>query len=275
MDDKNLTISYGFIPDVITPDQWTLGGGQFSGEPLQENGQWDDFLPTEEIQRLYGVETSACVTFTFLNCIEILMAREFGVMPNYSERYTAILGNTTRSGAQPHVVAEAIRKQGIIAQGLLPFDTTIFRWEDFHSPKPMTKKYLEIGAQWTERFIFEHEWVATRGNVPRDTIKEALKYSPLLVSVDAWHEKDGLYVKDKGAPDNHATTLYGYEDGKYFKVFDSYDSTHKRLAWDFDFTYIKRSTVRRNEGEGQQELVSQIIDMIITLLQKLRSLVLS
>jgi len=259
----------GFIPDVIEPDHWTLGGGQLSGEPLQKDGQWHAYLPQIEIQRKYGVETSACVSFTLLNCIEILMARKYSVMPNFSERYTAILGNTTEYGAQPHVVAEGIRKNGVIAQGLLPFDETIARWEAFHSPKPMTQKYLEIGAQWLDRFVFEHDWVATRGDVPRDTIRDALKYSPLLVSVDAWHEKDGLYVKDKGVRDNHATTLYGYEDGKYWLVFDSYDNTYKRLAWDFDFTYIKRCTVRRNEENEQQ--VSQIIDMIIRLLQRLRS----
>ncbi len=72
---------------------------------------------------------------------------------------------------------------------------------------------------------------------------EALKYSPLGVSVVAWRGRDGLFVKDKGEPDNHWTTVVAYKEGEYWLVADSYlvfDSPFKRLAWDYDFGSIKR-----------------------------------
>jgi hypothetical protein len=52
-----------------------------------------------------------------------------------------------------------------------------------------------------------------------------LQYSPLGVSVYAWERRpDGIYHKPKNAPgDTHWAVCYGYEDGKYWKIYDSYD----------------------------------------------------
>ena len=43
-------IRKGFIEPVITEDNYVLGAKQIPEEVLQSDGQWLDFLPTEERQ---------------------------------------------------------------------------------------------------------------------------------------------------------------------------------------------------------------------------------
>ena len=266
-------MNYGFIEPVLKQEDWVLSGN-LDKIILQEDGQWGNFLPEVEYQKKYGIETSACATFTSLNCLEILFNRVYNLQANFSERYTSILGSTTPLGASPQDVAESMRKNGVIAQKYLPFDESIETFDDFHSPTPMAEKYLEIGAEWLEYNSIFHDWVV----IPSDKDKpkqlmEALKTSPLLVSVKAWSSDGEYYVKTKGDRDNHATTLYGYVEGKYWKVFDSYDNVHKKLAWDYDFGWAKRFVLAKKVAENEQQaLVERLVDMWITFWRTLRSM---
>jgi hypothetical protein len=73
-------------------------------------------------------------------------------------------------------------------------------------------------------------------------MKEALKYSPLGVSVTAWYEEDGVYV-DRGQLNNHWCVCYGYiedEGETYWKIFDSYDHSTKMLHPDHNISFCKR-----------------------------------
>ena len=64
----------------------------------------------------------------------------------------------------------------------------------------------------------------------------ALKYSPVGFSTYAWtKDENGLYYRPQGETDNHFVCVYGYEEGKYWKVFDSYfDNAQvlKKIRWD-------------------------------------------
>lgn len=233
--------NYGFVEPIITPEDYVFGL-QLTPETLREDGQWDDYLPEIEIQKQRGVETSSCVTFGTLNCIEILYKRKYNQEPNYSERYTAVLADTNTVGTTPTAVCEAIRKQGVIADDLLPFSEDIKSFEDYHSPKPMLSSFLEKGAEWLKRHEFKHDWVFTGGslNQKQKLLKEALKSSPVGVSVYAWVKEGDLYIKPDGVNDTHWCTLYGYVDNAYWKIFDHYDDTHKKLLWDYDFGFAKR-----------------------------------
>jgi len=261
--------NYAFIEPTLAPDDWVLSG-EF--EQLEMSGQWLDFLPPAEYQRKYGVETSACVTFTLLNCLEILFKRVYGMQCDFCERYTAVCGSTTEYGADPQNVAETIRKKGVIAQKYLPFDETIKTWADFHSPTPMTKELLEIGEEWVEFNNFQHDWVLTpemdlEEGTMQKILMDALTYSPLLVSVKAWKKEGDLYYKIKGERDNHATTLVGYKENEYWIVYDSYDSIIKHLTWDYDFMWAKRFSLKKKSvAENEQQ---ELIEKLITLLQKL------
>ena len=239
MEKDTTKIKYGYIPDIIHPDDYVFGGRQIAGLPLVLDGQWDEFLPTDEYQNINNVETQNCTSFGTLNALEILINKVFKIKANYSDRFLGIVAGTNPSGNSPHKVAETIRKYGNINEELLPFNSTITEWKKYYSPFPMTDKFLKEAKKWLSKYDFKHEWVA---NNSKD-LKNALCFSPLGVSVYAWEQKGGYYVKPEGATDNHWVILYGFEDGKYWQIFDSYDNTKKQLDWNFKFGLVKRYSI--------------------------------
>ena len=88
---------YGFISEPKGTD-FIFGAGKIPEVVLQPNGDWTDFLTTKEFQAPYNFETYACVTFTILNCIEILIKRQYGIEKNYSDRFLAIVSGTKNPG---------------------------------------------------------------------------------------------------------------------------------------------------------------------------------
>jgi len=77
---------------------------------------------------------------------------------------------------------------------------------------------------------------------------EALKYGPLQVTVYAWnHEEDGVYPNPKNKYRNHAVTLVGFDEGSHWIIFDHYNQSVKKLAWDYEFGHALRYTVSLNK----------------------------
>lgn len=72
-------IEYGFIAPKIDETHWVLGASALPRVVLREDGQWDDFLVTDEYQNLGKFEPSACVSFGSLNCVEILLKRLYEI----------------------------------------------------------------------------------------------------------------------------------------------------------------------------------------------------
>ena len=252
-------MNYGFIPDDQMLEDWVFGASAVSEEPILPDGDWTSHLPEKEIQRLHGLETMNCTVFGTLNAIESLFHKITGLNINYSERFIGVLANTTRYGNTPHNVARTITACGVIADKHLPFSEDIDTWDKYYSPKPMTKQYIEIGEEWLQYWNFYHEWVFTPSlkkspEEKQNLIKDALKYSPLGVSVKAWKSKDGVYLKDKGDVDNHWCMLYKQDD-EYNYVYDSYDNTVKKLTLDYDFQYAKRyALIRKNQNDSSNEV---------------------
>lgn len=260
--------NYGFLPVEVTPDQYLFGSDQIKGEVLVPDGQWYGYLPEVEYQRQFGLETMNCTVYGTLNCLEMLFKRVFNIEVNHSERFVGIHSGTTPNGNNPHVVAETIRKTaGCVEDMLLPFSESINTWEKYYGPIPLPAQLNKLGLDWVKNYDFKHDWVRYPGlqmttEELQKTLMEALKYSPLGVSVDAWNQRRGLYYKKKGAVDNHWTTLYGYEKGKHWLVFDSYDSTHKKLEWDYDFGFVKRYTLSKKEVVVNESLWSAILRLL-------------
>lgn len=235
---------HGLIIEEITPDNYIFGGeSKVEQKVIQANGQWELFLPEKEIQKINGFETNACYIYGTNNGIEILENRLFGTLSNYSERFVARAVNHTLAGGNPHKACEAVRYiSGEISEKDMPFDGTISTLEQYVGSLP-PRALVEKGKKWIDKFDFKHEWVF----MPADKYKhelmmEALKYSPLGVSVYAWKydEQIGLYYKEPYDKDNHWVTVYGYVAGLFWWIFDSYDNTFKKVKWDTDFTIAKR-----------------------------------
>lgn len=242
---------YGFIPPVITETDYILGSKKLPEKIIRSDGQWDNFLPVNEIQRKL-IETMNCSCYGTLNALETFHKALYSIEHNWAERYIGIIANTTTQGNSPHKVAEVIRKTaGLIPETELPFNNSIKSWAEYYSPKPMTQKYLDIGKEWLEKYEFLHEYVFvdTTANYTykQKLLMKALQYSPLGVSVMAWQHRNGRYYKNPSQRDNHWCCLYGYVKGNYWKVFDSYDNTHKRLEWDYNFNFVKRYHLKKKK----------------------------
>lgn len=230
-------MTYGYIaPEIKKEDYKDNGRLSLGGVALVPSGQWDDYLPQDELQAQY-VETQACATFGTLNCVEALERRVYGKAINWSDRYLANISGTTQYGNDPHTVAETLRKRGTVYEKDWPYSPEINTWAKFYATIPYE---LEGSAQAKFRgtYNFGHQYVGT----DPQSMKTALQRSPLGVDVDAWHlGEDGKYVRTRGS--NHWVCIYGYVPGKYWKCLDTYDNTKKKLAWDYGFTIAKQYTL--------------------------------
>ena len=145
--------NYGLKYDQPDSSHWVFGGGNVPMEVLQPDKNWRNFLPKHEIQN-QGIETYACVTFTLLNCLEILIKRQYGEERNYSDRFLAAVSGTKEGGNSPQVVCEFLRKVGVIPEELWPFNDKSF--QDYYSPIP--PKLYELAREFNEEWDFRHEF---------------------------------------------------------------------------------------------------------------------
>src|SRR3990167_2586400 len=262
-------MQYGFIKDEILPEDYIFGGGQIIADILQPAGQWDEFLPPEELQNLNGIEIFACVSFGTLNALEILLRRVLGQVDNFSDRYLAFISGTKgKTGTSPHVVAEILRKAADVRQLDWDFTPDINTYDKFYETPP---SYLAVFAErFLDEYDFKHDYVPANP----ETMKEALKYSPLGFSVTAWtKDNDGFYYSI-GA-NNHWVVCYGYEENKYWKIYDSYsnDGTNlKKVRWDSLPEVCKRYSVGKITVHSKQTTLDLIIDKIRSALLVIREI---
>src|SRR4051794_33539420 len=103
---------------IVVDKDYVLGSyGSLGGDVIRPDGQWDPFLPIDEVQNLNGIEPYACVTFGTLNCVETLIKEQFGEERNYSDRWLAkATGTDLKLGNDPQTVAEFLRKSGDVKQ---------------------------------------------------------------------------------------------------------------------------------------------------------------
>ena len=236
---------------------------QLKGEPLASDGQWWEFLPEEEKQVVPNFDTFSCVSFGTSNCIEILFAKVFLLSKNFSDRFIAIISDTQPEGNDPKKVIDSIRKQGLVKEESLPLLDSLKSQAEYLQPNPPTPELTAEGKAFLAEHGIGYAWV---GN-DIESIKNALRYSPLGVSVPAWFDNNGRYYFPEGVAPNHWTALVGYKEGEYWIVFDSYAPHLKQIAWDSKFKYIMRYWL----GAGQKEQIS-ILQKIVALYKKILAL---
>lgn len=245
--EKNKLIGHGFIAPIITPDQHVFGVQQ-TPVIVQDNGDWRDCdsLPPFEQQARSFFDTYGCSIYNTLTPIEILERKLFKEQSEYAERAVYIGTNTRPPGNNPHVISEWIRGNGLIPEQMLPFTDSLQGLSDYASPNPLTQDYIDKGKQWLAQKTYAHDWVFSGGDVKDKTIamKEALRSSPLGVSVVAWQESNGLYYKEEGQQDNHWTCCIAYE-GDSPIILDSYPPFIKKLQPNYDFGFAKRYSIEK------------------------------
>src|SRR3990167_5964986 len=139
----------GVLSTPLRATDYVVGG--ISGADrvlLRESGDWTDLAPAYEPQSFPNYDTMACVSFSAMNCIEILEKHATGLEPNYSDRYLARMSETGPNGNYFYLVGDALRHNGAVAEAEWPTVPTGTRSDYYASvPGPV----LEVGKKWLQR----------------------------------------------------------------------------------------------------------------------------
>ena len=93
-------------------------------------------------------------------------------------------------------------------------------------------------------------------------LKDALKFSPVGVSVLAWAERNGLYYKPVGADDTHWTVCYKVDAENRPHIFDSYDNTLKILEPFYDFGQARRIHIEKRNTEQELGILQKWLNLL-------------
>lgn len=221
-------MNYGYLPPTIQIGEDYVFGSFISPTPkdiLQSDGDWTPYLPVDEFQNLNGIEPQSCTCFGTLSAVEILIKRKYGHDKNYSDRWLAKYAgiDPTKGGGNPHTVAETLRKKGSPYQEKWDVTPDVTTVEGYYQDPPRSLE-TEARRDFIDQYTFLHEYVGPS----KEQVLQALKLSPLGVSVAAWFEQDGVYYKPTGMNENHWCVCYGYDAEKdAWRIFDSYDNSRK------------------------------------------------
>ena len=219
---------------------------------LQEDGQWDSWLPDYEIQRsqFWTKETYGCVSYSNNNSKEILFKRMFGYDINIDDR-DLVVGSGTVFGIGNDIisVAEYHRKNGFILeranttyQELEPSE--YYKWERDEEAKKEAINSLELFTLGYE--LFSRESGTT---VSSAKLIEGLKYAPIQVTVDGryTYDENGCVCRNDIVY-SHEVVLIGYVlnpdlSVKYWKVFDSSNDKIMKFCGSYRFGYPMINTL--------------------------------
>jgi hypothetical protein len=259
---------FGFLEEKIDSiEEYIFGRAQMPQVEYNESGDWEAWLPEYEGQAV-NYETNLCTVYGSLNLAEIFHKFLYQYEPNYSEYFTALtVPFELGKGNNPHKVMEAIRKNGVVEQKVLELPRSR---EKFLAGAQLTPEMKAKARKWLYSYEFMHEWVwgDTRPENWKQCLQDALKCSPVGVSVSAWNEQGGLYVSNQGSVNNHWCTLYRIDPDGVMNVYDHYDKMKKRLHPDHNIRRAKRIWLNLRTHKGSEMHLSFLQRLLAKLLMK-------
>lgn len=164
-----------------------------------------------------------------------------------SDRFNAILSNTTRDGNSLKAPLDSIRKDGVIPKVMLPANSNM-TWADYHNKKDITDKMIDLGKEFLKRYKINYEKVF-----------DLEKFDDLLdVAGYAWSSPvNGIYPKIEGMP-NH---VWVNIRPKYL-AFDNYLDVDQDFIKELSPDYIFYSY-------GYRIIISEAVEEELNRLQKL------
>lgn len=271
---KYKKIAQGYIPDPPSEKDYVFGAGNAPIDEVLPTGNWRevDLLPERQSKQF---DTFGCTNFTTLNALECLLKIKFKEWHNKSERFNYIdSGTAPGRGNTPKNAADSIRKKGTIPESELPFDDSIDTIEKFSSPNPLPIELYRKAEEFLKEYEFKYDFLPTEnGQVSRETLRKALKCSPIGIAVYAWAEKDGVYVRAGG--DVHFTLLVNVKESGELEVFDSYEPFYKTLSADFPIYiaqryYLRKKTEEEKKMEAERiSLFQKVLSLILLQLQRI------
>src|SRR3990167_10421098 len=247
--------NYGYIKDTIDDRDKVFGSFAVPFETLQENSNWKEYLPPQELQSLNGIEPYSCVPSAILKNIQTLIKRKYGLDRNYSERFLACLAETGKNGgSSPRAILQFLRKIGVPLDKHFPFDSTITTEDEYFSE--LTPKLMALAKEFTDEWDLQYDEVSLKD------IEEALKSSPLIASVCAWRQNEqGLFYKPEDGKDNHLTLLYAPNE-VYDTYLDSDGDAFKTLVPNYKHEVIKRFHIGQKVKDNLKDTDNWLWDII-------------
>ena len=281
-------LNFGIHESLIKIAESDFISGSLEKEVLQPSGQWDEYLPAFESQRV-PYETDGCTVWGSQNQLETLLKRMTGTTYNYDERFNYVCIGIKQGGTNPNNAYQSYRHDGLIPQE----DHLPPTYEEFASKSYLTPQRRKQGYSWLQNFELKHAWLKAPGSsITKQDIVNDLKYSPIGLTVTAWlRGPDGLYI-DGGHPNEHWCLAYGYltnQDDpnevahKYgvdsekvmqrvrngeiiIKIFDSYNQSHKLLDPDHHTAYAKViSIITLDQVRAEVSLITKIVNTLVNL----------
>ena len=255
-------MNFGLLQSALQDvEAYITGSGKVPYIYFHE-GNWEPWLPKYEPQA-ENYETCGCTVWGAQNQIEILSKYLYGKEPNFSERYNCALEGIRCPGVDPQITYENIRTYGLVDADVLPIPKT---YAEFIDTSAVTGSILAKGQNWLLNNEFKHEWLwNSRPLNYMEVLEDAVRTSPIGISVDAWHLQGDEYVSTGG--NNHWCVLYKFEDGHPW-VFDTYDHSTKKLSKTHDIRLAKRIWLQRKDIRGLTKQVSLLTKLLNALLMR-------
>lgn len=247
------------------PTDW-IAGGETGIALTQRNAKanWKDYLPGPERQKGRRIETMACVTYSALNSVETqlrwmiaagmignALAEKMRILGyfdanyslNFSDRFTAKMSGTTKSGNYLTAVWDSIRNHGLVPENDWPGDIDNFTWDEYYQEIPQAIK--DKAQKFREIFEIKYEFVFSRSGKATDKIRENMVQAPLQLAAplcSPWNTQNIIQACGKTVA-THATQMFAYQKNKTVEIFDTYEPFLKKLAWDYPMPYILKGLV--------------------------------
>lgn len=274
---KHFPITPNFkYPDLSHTDFRFGSASQVPAVPLRENGDWRDFLPQGELQMRHGVETSVCFIEAQQHAIATIMEEVYFIINrDFAARWNLLHVDGSPEGGSPIEAAQSFRHDGLIAENLLPFSDDISSWDEFNSYKGGDeKKCKKAGEEFLKEWDLKWDIVIEREDKPEDKkakLREALKYSPVPISVPAWFQSGDVFVRPPYmTEDNHLTLAVFMDAEGHIYVFDTYEPFIKKLDKDISPEFGIRWSVKKLEVPSaplKKSFLKAILDFIIAMLK--------
>jgi len=167
----------------------------------------------------------------------------------FSDRFNAILSNTTRQGNSMKAPAHSFHRDGLIPKSMLPASSDMM-WAEYHDPSKITQEMKDLGQEFLRRFPIGYDQVRLKN------LEEVLTKNMVSVGGHAWSApKNGEYPRTE-RPYNHVFVAYKLP---LIFIFDNYiDSVDgdfiKKLAKDYRlYKYGYRFYIPRENIVGKKK----------------------
>lgn len=198
--------NHGLI-DYQNPADFVAGTLPF--EVRNASADWRQWLPDkDEVQKSSNADAMACVSFSLTNSLEMQARKITGKNYNWSDRFLAKLSGTTKEGNALGVVADTVRKLGLVNESTwaTPQD---FTWSSFYVDVP---DYVKAAAKAEFPFSIAYEWVPAT----KTSLQYHLQHAPLQITIP-------------GKNPNHAVVLVAIVGSTYY-YYDSYAPFLKSMS---------------------------------------------